>query len=320
MKRKEKLRTMFIIITLLLFAVLHSDTIIDTVYSTPELDGSITYLYNDNSYWISTVPTTLGCGDGWGGLIESYWWERGYVSFPLPDIPEGYNIETASFHIYQLDAYGNDLGGYPIWDVNPLPDTTDCVLDHIDYGNQLNVDDWTAGNPGDTQTLHTNIGIISDNAEFEYKTMDITEYVLDDYENVRDKTQYRIRFWINTDWDEWRDGLAFRAADTPTIYKPFARLVFSNVSSNEETLYSNSNFLNTFPNPFNGKVSIEYSMSQGNNILEIYNIKGQRIYLRSNLENEGTIVWNCGAKSSGLYFVKISNKNEKIIKRTTFLK
>ena len=30
------------------------------------------------------------------------------------------------------------------------------------YGNSLDTTDWTAGDPGDLQTLHTNIGVISD--------------------------------------------------------------------------------------------------------------------------------------------------------------
>ena len=181
--------------TFCLFSSLSADTIIDTVYCSPELDGSITYAYDINQYWISTVPTVFSCGDGWGGLEITYWWERGYVSFYLPEIPTEFYLQSAYINIYQVDAFGNNESGvFPIWDIYPPPDTTECILDHINYGYSLDIGDWTARNPGDPQTFHTNIGILSNNAVYEYKTMDVTEYVMDDYNNNRNKTQYRTRF------------------------------------------------------------------------------------------------------------------------------
>ena len=211
------------------------------------------------------------------------------------------------------------MGVFPIWDVYPQPDTTECILDHIDYGYSLDIGDWTAGNPGDTQTLHTNIGILSDNAVYEYKTMDITEYVTDDYNNNMGKTQYRIRFWINTDWDVWRDGLTFISGNW-TENRPYIRLVFSNVSVPEETLISNKNFITTYPNPFNGEVTIEYSVAHSNNNLEIYNIKGQKVYSQMDLPAAGSIIWKCEAQTSGIYLIKISNSKESYIKKITYLK
>ena len=319
MKRKEKLRTMFILMSLLLFSVLYSDTIIDTVYSTPELDGNINYTYDINQYWVSTVPNVFSCGDGWGGLELNYWWERAYVSFPLPEIPVGFDLQSAYIYLYQHTAFGNNESGvFPIWDIYPPPDTTECILDHIDYGYSLDIEDWTAGNPGDPQTFHTNIGILSDNAVYEYKTMDVTEYVMDDYNNNRDKTQYRIRFWINTDWDDWWDVLTFISGNW-TENRPYIRLVFSNVGVIEENLSSN-NFLNTYPNPFNSEVNIEYSMDCSKNNLEIYNIKGQKVYSQMNLPVSGSLVWKCEDHKSGIYIVKISNSKQKYVKKITYLK
>ena len=222
-------------------------------------------------------------------------------------------------YIYQVCAFGNEeIGVFPIWDVYPQPDTTECILDHIDYGYSLDIGDWTAGNPGDPQTLHTNIGIISDNSVYEYKTMDITEYVMDDYNNNRYKTQYRIRFWINTDWDVWRDGLAFISGNW-TENRPYIRLVFSNVNVIEENL-SSDNFLDIYPNPFNSEVNIEYSMNYSNNNLKIYNIKGQKVYSQINLPAVGSSVWKCEAQTSGIYLINISNSKESYIKKITYLK
>nr|MBC8416116.1 T9SS type A sorting domain-containing protein [Candidatus Cloacimonadota bacterium] len=158
----------------------------------------------------------------------------------------------------------------------------------------------------------------SDNAVYEYKTMDVTEYVMDDYNNNRDKTQYRIRFWINTDWDDWWDVLTFISGNW-TENRPYIRLVFSNVGVIEENLSSN-NFLNTYPNPFNSEVNIEYSMDCSKNNLEIYNIKGQKVYSQMNLPVSGSLVWKCEDHKSGIYIVKISNSKQKYVKKITYLK
>ena len=57
--------------------------------------------------------------------------------------------------------------------------------------------------------------------------MDIKQYVIEDYDNSRDNTQYRARFIINTDWDYWWDKLIFLTANTPE-YKPYIQFIFSN--------------------------------------------------------------------------------------------
>ena len=92
------------------------------------------------------------------------------------------------------------------------------------------------------------------------------------------------------------------------------------VSSDDNIISINQNNLNAYPNPFNGEVSIEYSMNCSNNNLEIYNIKGQRVYSETNIPTLGTVLWNCEAQTSGIYLVKISNSKQKYVKKITYLK
>ena len=68
-----------------------------------------------------------------------------------------------------------------------------------------------------------------------------------------------------------------------------------------------------YPNPFNPQVTIEYQVSEpANIILEIYNIRGQKI---SELKNEFvfpgiySLNWSGTNHPSGIYFVILHSSN-----------
>ena len=299
------------------------ETIIDTLYSIPELDGAITYNWENGNYFNGVYDTAMGVGDyGWYALGT----ERGYLSFNLPVIPEGYVLLSAIVHVNQYFSLGNDeLDVFPIWDVISLPDTLGCVVDHINYGNQLTIEDWTAGDTGDPQTISSNIGTISDNSEYEYKFLPVTSSVIADYHANRNITQYRLRFLIDNDWDQQDDLLRFATGNAIGDYKPYLRLEWSDeVSIGEEELLPESIAdLTAFPNPFKENISFSYNLKmQSDNIstLEIYNVKGQKIFSEIVSSDKGTIIWQCQENSSGIYLVKISNSENQVVKKISFIK
>ena len=322
MKRKEMLRTMFILISLLLFSLLHSDTIIDTLYSIPELDGGISYNWNSNTYYPNTGDTFFYCGDY---AFTSFGWGRGFLSYELPEIPTDYELHSAEIFVLQYESIGNDEGDvFPIWNTIPPPDTTGCVVDHIDYGDWLDLDDWTAGDPGDTQTLHTNIGVISDNATYEHKHLDVIDYVNEDYTSGRNKTQYRLRFLINNDWDNYGDVLQFASGNAYLYECPYIVYTWwDGVKAENEELGIKNYELNAYPNPFNSSLTISYNLSfveTNNTRVDIYNIKGQKIYSQTNLQNYGSLEWICYEQRSGIYLIKLSNSKQEYLKKITYLK
>ena len=79
-----KLITIFLIFFLFWFSLLHSDTIIDTLYSIPNLDGGILYNWDTNIYTPNTGDTYFSCGDY---AFTVFGTARGYLSFELPNIP-----------------------------------------------------------------------------------------------------------------------------------------------------------------------------------------------------------------------------------------
>jgi len=321
----ERLNKTIITITMMFvmssLSLISQDTIIDTVYSTPELDGEISYTYNIDQFWISSTSPSMFCGDYWNGLYDYYGWGRGFLSFYLPDIPPGYNLIDAYVNVYQSFAEGNGEYQFPVWDIYPQPDTIECILDHIDYGNSLDLNDWTAGDTDDPQTLHSNIGIISDNEVYEYKTMDISEYIINDYNNNRNKTQYRLRFWINTDWDNsWSDCVKFISANAISNPKPFIRFFFSSVGVDDNVEINGGEKISIIPNPFNRNAEISFSMRYPDNTISIYDIKGRIIHSETHLPIKYSYSWFCKEISSGIYVVKISNSKEQVTKKMTYLK
>ena len=242
----------------------------------------------------------------------------------MPDIPEDYELQNAEIFVEQFYSVGNDNGEqFPIWNIYPPPDTTGCIVDHINYGNQLDVGDWTAGDPGDSQTLHSNIGVISDNATYEFKNLIVTSKVQEDYTAERDKTQYRLRFLVNNDWDQYADLLRFHTSNS-SFNDRWPYIVYTwwdgqnGVEDNQISIIDER--LNAYPNPFNGEVNIEYSTNYSSNNLEIYNIKGQKIYSRKDLPSVASVVWKCEDQTSGIYLINISNSKQKYVKKIMYLK
>ncbi|MCK4695996.1 MAG: T9SS type A sorting domain-containing protein [Candidatus Cloacimonetes bacterium] len=291
------------------------ETIIDSISADPYLDGYIYFSQNFQEFYPNTTGSLLYVGDqgNLGIYPDPNSVYRSFISFDLPPVPEGYGLDNATLRLYQHAAYGNSVSGYPIWDV-PGGDTIFCIMDHIDYGSYLSQSDWTAGDLGFPSTYHSNIGVISNDSIIGYHYLDVTYYVLTDYSNERTKTQYRIRFPIDTDWDDEGDMLVFSSANTlfenrsPTLFLTFS----SNPISNNHITVINE--ISIFPNPFNPSTNVSFILCDDTHVLlTIYNIKGQRIKTLVDqymMKGNHTSVWNGNDDtgqpvSTGIYFSKL---------------
>jgi len=320
---KRKIVSIIVLLLCLGTVQLTADTIIDSVYSTPELDGSISFSQNNQSCSVCTWSFQMGAGDvGMVGIWpDPNSRKRAYVSFELPQIPDGYEIDSVYIRLYQNHCAGNEYPGFPIWDV-PGGDTMFCIMDHIDYGNELDVSDWTKGDSGDSGTIHTNIGVISDSAEYGYRYFDITPYVIDDYTNGRDKTQYRIRFPIETDWDYLVDWLYFLARSADPETAPLIVIYFTSYNSIEDEIFPEAPSVSFYPNPFAHSLTISFSTPYGyleNIKIEIYNVKG-RLIMKLDISTENETQWDGRDRygnvvCNGLYLIRIESKDVNVIKK-----
>lgn len=314
----------FITIAAMMFIIaissgLFADTIIDSVYANVQLDGSL--FFRQSIQQVVLYLWVIGAGDTGESLIASDPNSifRGYISFELPQIPEGYVLDSVYVRLYQYASIGDgDIIGnqepYPLFYGQELP----CIMDHIDYGYQLDPSDWTKGDPGDPGTIHTNIGVISDSAEVGYRYLDITDYVREDYINGRDKTQYRIRFEVDTDWDNKSDNLGFRTTGFGPVTAPLIFLYFTSTTPVEKDRIEIFSDIKSYPNPFNSNTNISFYLKNSASVdISIFDIKGRlvRKLVAAEIFNNGknTISWdgkNDEGKlmSSGIYFCRFTTK------------
>jgi hypothetical protein len=309
------------------FSFLSADTIIDSVYSDPLLDGQICFSQSGQFFFIDNWMYDMFAGDiGDNGIApplnsDNNSYSRSYISFFLPEIPEGYQVDSVYVRLYQHYSTGNsgfyqtNPQDFPVWDV-PGGDTIRCIVSHIDYGSELDVGDWGKGDTGNPYTYQHNIGVMTESGEVGYRYLDVTSSVIQDYELSRDKTQYRIDFdGIDTDWDDLYDNVGFMTSSGHPydVIKPTLYLFFSNETNSIETNFIKNNLisLSNFPNPFNPSTTIKYELLVDieNPFIEIYNIKGQKVEQLTINSLQSLVIWNAEKFCSGVYFYRIKSDN-----------
>ncbi len=336
-----KLKILIILVFSLFSLVLiyAQETIIDTIFvAGPPLTGEISnFNYN---YELQVDFLALTTGDTGVPWIPPYVPNavfRTYLTFLLDSLNIENEIDSIKLILWSgtgatSGIVGNDIWGeWPVWDV-PGGDTIKCCVDHVDFGNYLDLGDWAAGDYGDPQTLESKCAFIIPevyNPETGYIIVDVTTQVLNDIEYERNKSQFRIGFEINTDGDSMYDIIEFRKnmiepekAPHLNIYEnPDSNYVDNVINSFDEIKMSN------FPNPFNPKTTIYYQITHPGIIkLQIYNIKGQLIETIVNecqREGKHSIIWNAENQASGIYYCKLVNVEDGrllSVKKVTLLK
>ncbi|MFC1898290.1 T9SS type A sorting domain-containing protein [Candidatus Cloacimonadota bacterium] len=327
------LKVTFLLIVIVQFVILFSDIITEAVYSDSALDGEINFSQNSQSFNVNSWMYDMYSGDHCGNLFDpdlnSY--VRSYLTFFLPEIPEDYHVDSAYVRIYQFESNGynastGDHTDFPVWDVAG-GDTIQCILSHIDYGGELDVDDWAKGDVGNQFTYQNNVGTVTESGDVGYRYIDVSASVIQDYEFNRDKTQYRIAFQIDTDWEDWPDLVGFMTSSghpyeelKPTLYITYSDEI--NSIEEQEIPVANKFLFNINPNPVKDRFNISFSRKDLDiEKLEIFNIKGQKVKNVSFSEfSNSNITLNCGTMPSGIYFVKVSSGIEVAVKKFLLIK
>ncbi len=115
---------------------------------------------------------------------------KGFVSFDLSAI--GSTIKSARLRMYQAYTQGS-----------PYADLGTIVVDHVYVGVILDPLDFDGG------TITNNIGTLSSAATEEWKELDVTEAVQQDYAEERDNSQFRLHFLQGSDSDGVIDAAFF---------------------------------------------------------------------------------------------------------------
>ncbi|OGD52522.1 hypothetical protein A3K80_09030 [Candidatus Bathyarchaeota archaeon RBG_13_38_9] len=126
---------------------------------------------------------------------------RGFVSFDITGLPANAIITSATLSLYQYNVAGTPYSAF----------TTNAIgVDHVDYGSSLDIGDFIPPPP----SLHGGIGVLSPSTvTYEWKTLSVTNYVQDDLNNARTRTQYRLYFGSFTDGNNDDDIAAFESSE-----------------------------------------------------------------------------------------------------------
>jgi Secretion system C-terminal sorting domain len=311
------------------FALLYTDAIIDSIYSDPVLDGNMCYSPEGSFCSLNNTTYEMITGDiGVTSIpvvpINST--TRSFFSFELPEIPFGYEIDSVVVRLYQFGSIGGPpTQNFPIWNVAG-GDTIKCILNHIDYGFELDPDDWEKGDIGNPYTYTNNVGTVTESGEDGYRYIDVTDCVLFDIQQERASSQYRISFPIDTDWDDRSDNVSFATAESaveshwPNLFIYLSTEV--NIEENEIEHIEIS--AHVAPNPFNPETTVNYQISNSLHVqLQVFNLKGQLLEtLVDQIQAAGShsVTWNAVNQSSGVYIYKLNTVAQTITGKCLLLK
>jgi len=93
----------------------------------------------------------------------------------------------------------------------------------------------------------------------------------------------------------------------------------------DEVIIQNSKLnIQNYPNPFNPETNIVFDISTGSNVLlEIYNVKGQKVTTLVNGPFEAgshKVTWNAKDQSSGIYLLRFNTTEKSETKKLILLK
>jgi len=341
---KKKLSIIIPLILLSLYSLCNADDYDSLLAAQPPLSGEI----NTFNYYYQ--PQVNFIGNLYVGDTGMPWFPpyipnatfKSYLTFIIDSLNVSSIIDSVKLRLWTHGTYlvGNDsIYTWPIWDV-PGGDTIKLCIDHVDYGNYLDVGDWTAGNPGDPQTLQSKFCFITPehyNPETCYFHIDVTGAVINDINNQRNKSQFRIRFEIYSDMDSLYDKIEF---DFLSPYPPYSiyfptLLFYYHNSTSVDSQYEfslNSILLENYPNPFNISTNIVFSIPKDyiEYSLSIYDIKGRlvRTFSTDQIKKKGgyyNVLWNGTDNtgqvvSSGMYLCRLKTDSNKKIKKLILLK
>jgi hypothetical protein len=316
----------------------NGSTIVDSLYAIPELDGGVTADSTGVPIFLNSSTYEFMVGD-LSGWIE-HGSSRGYVSYPMPSIPDGYSLVNATMRLYQYTSRGcifpespEGFTFYPYWN-EADGDTIKCIVSHVNYGISLDLGDWAKGDEGNPYTFNPNLGEITwegldepgNHGEAGYRYLDITDCVLHDLAIGSIFSQYRIAFQINTDYDHGADFVAFKSMESNNEHqRPVMYYTLYNPSSVSDDL-SPEVLVNvtSSPNPFSSQVTFDISLKNHAELsIKLYDLRGRLVKEYDSTQyTKGlhSIDMDTHDLSNGIYLLQIRAGSEMITKKITCLK
>ncbi len=302
--------------------------IVDSLLAVDELSGSVYYQQNYltvDANWQES-QTYIGDYYSWAWMVRFA--SIGYLSFELPQIPDGYHLQSAHLMIYIGEMRGNsEWDVYPIFNHGNTSVFPEGIMEHIDYGDTFNSIDVIPSSVYGTYTFFNHETLLPPC----WVSFDVTDCLLLDFADNRSLTQYRFYLDGYSDWDNREDFVIYGSHSSPYGYDApkITYVLTDGTSVTDPTIPQIQLSISCYPNPFSDKSSITVKASEsGFYKLSIYNIKGQKIRsFGKSSQSSGDHIFHWDGRddtgrqvSGGIYFAVVEAGKYKASSKILYVK
>jgi len=292
--------------------------LVDTIYCEPNpMTGAIYYNMDFHDYYHFPNISFLDIGYAYAQFIGSGIFEfRSFITFETRPVPNNYIIASVTLQLYCCYYWDNGIDlVWPHYYTTPYT----VNIDHIQY-------ETIAPSVFDIESLTSNVGVLQDSAYVGWVSSLVSESYLDDIEQSREYSQFRLRFPPGHDIGLYEaDYVAY--ANNPTSsnsYDPHLIVTYHKTVSNSQDVESIPNQLikQVYPQPSKNSVNIEFMGKENKPInLSLYDLRGRLVHSEINVAKKNGI-----AKiptldyPSGIYFLKVKANKKSEVRKITILK
>lgn len=312
MKTKTVLILLFIGMLGIAAATPKNDVIVDTLYAVLPLTNSIFHNMLTDAYMYYPNYTSLDIHYGRSAYLDPGILEgRSVVTFLTVSVPIGYHIQRAEISLY-CEWYLNNSEAW-IW---PYYYSTPyhVMIDHMQFDSILPaVFGQTA--------LTSDIAVVQDSAYIGWIGTDVTNCYLDDLQQSRTYSQYRLHFPPGYDVTGFQGDLVQYGRlnwGTPRLVITYQQ----DVSNSDEVSPTVSSLVKRlYPLPARGVLNIELEDKHSKAAsIYLYDLKGRLVYVydKLNVHND-PVQLHLPDCSSGIYFLKVEAGQKSEVKRITII-
>lgn len=314
MKAKVALMVIFLGMLGIVNAVQNEGLVlVDTLYAELSLTNSIfhnmetdTYMYFPNYNSLEIRYGRNGFGDP--GIVEA----RAVASFPTVSVPMGYHVQRAEISLYCIWYWDNSSEYvWPLYYSTPYQ----VMIDHIQFDSILPVVF------GQT-SLISDIAVVQDSAYIGWIGSDVTNCYLDDIQQSRTYSQYRLHFPPGYDVFGYQADLVEYGRGDWGIPK-FIITYQQDVSNSDEVSPPASRMIKRlYPLPVHEVLNVELEEKYRSTAsVFLYDLKGRLVnfYDKLNFHNDHVQLY-LSDYSSGIYFLKVEADQKSEVKRITVIK
>ncbi len=315
----------FLLLVLILLGIIiqiHADryesVLVDTIYCEPNsMTGDIIYNmeYDYYCHYPNEPSLIIAYGtrpDIGPGVTEC----RSFVTFETKPVPNDYIISSVMFRLKCGYYWDNDIEYvWPHYYSTPYS----VIIDHIQY-------ETLEPSVFDLEPLTSNVGVLQDSAYVGWVSSPVTESYLDDVEQSREYSQFRLRFppghdiiGYSTDLVVYNHAPSSFGSFNPNLIVTYHK----SVSNSQEVEPMQTQLIRqVYPQPSKNSVNIEF-MDKDNKLinLSLYDLRGRLVHYKINVAKKNgiakipTLVY-----PSGIYFLKVKADNKSEVRKITILK